>query len=99
MLKSVVIDETTEVAPLMAEVAEAIVGLVTEVTDEKAVKTDDMVSAAVKIWVMSVVNMEWEEEMVKMYEMADTTDSWDCSRDEKYDSSVTIDGLEIPDQM
>jgi len=49
MLKSVVIDETTEVAPLMAEVAEAIVGLVTEVTDEKAVMTDDMVSAAVKI--------------------------------------------------
>jgi len=35
--------------------------------------------------------------MVKMYEIADTTDSWDCSRDEKYDSSVTIDGLEIPD--
>jgi len=49
MLKSVVIEETTEVAPLMADVAEAIVGLVTEVTDEKSVITDDMVSAAVKI--------------------------------------------------
>jgi len=32
-----------------------------------------------------------------MYEMADTTDSWDCSRDEKYDSSVTIDGVSMAD--
>jgi len=58
MLKSVVIDDTAEVAPLIAEVALAMVGLVTEVTDENAVMTDDMVSAAVKIWVMSVVSRE-----------------------------------------
>jgi len=58
MLKSVVIDDTAEIALLTAEVALAIVGLVTEITDENAVMTDDMVSAAVKIWVISVVSRE-----------------------------------------
>jgi len=31
-------------------------------------------------------------------EIAETIESWDCSREEKYDSSVTIDGELIPDQ-
>jgi len=32
------------------------------------------------------------------YEIAETTDSWVDSRDERYDSSVTIDGELMADQ-
>jgi len=48
-LNSVVIEETSAIAELISEVAEAMVGLVTEVTDSKSVTTVERVSAAVII--------------------------------------------------